>query len=122
MKKIISFNLILLLLALISCTSPTATTENGVFVQTSDAQLKIFNVSNQTIHLFVVEREIAASINWRAGFRDSGLSKYESINIKYSDIYNGLNEPVKFGDEVIVYYWDESNKTKPKIYGEVVKI
>jgi|SRR3990172_8358190 len=120
MKNKIFFLFVLLLFISVSCSSPTETTENSLSVEALTHQLKIVNNSNQTVYLFVVERGTAASINWAPHFNDPKVIKYSSILIDYSEIYNGTAGQVKAGDEVIVYNWNDSNKTKPEINSKVV--
>jgi len=122
MRNTIVYYFVLLLFILVSCSSPTDTTENSLSFVTLDGQLKITNNSNQTLYLFIVERGTAAAINWAPHFNDPKVIKYSSTLIDYLEIYNGSEEPVKSGDEVIVNYWDGSNKTKSKIYSKVIKL
>jgi hypothetical protein len=122
MKSLIFNSLIVISLILISCSSHTDHMENFVRVLKWDTQLKIYNYTDRTIHLMLVERDIAASINWGPHFGEPKVLKNGSIFIKYSEIFNGLDEPVKAGDEVIFYYWNDTNKSKPKIFSKVVKL
>jgi len=121
-KNTILYFFIIILSLLISCLSPTAPNENSVSVTKLDNQLKITNNSSRTIYLVVVEQEIAALINWAPNFDGPKISKNSSMIIKYSEIYNGTEEPVKSGDKVILYYWDDSDKTTPQIFSTVVEL
>lgn len=42
--------------------------------------------------------------------------------IDYSEIYKGGGGSVKSGDDVIIYYWDDSDKSRPEIYSKVVTL
>lgn len=117
MRKKITYYFVLVIIIFISCSSPSEPTENALSFESLEGHLKISNNSNKTIYLFVVERGIL--INWAPHFNEPKVLKYDSILIDYSEIYKG-EEPVKSGDEVIVNFWDDSNKSKPDIYSRVV--
>ena len=119
MRNTIVYYFVLLLFILVSCSSPTDTTENSLSFVTLDGQLKITNNSNQTLYLFIVERGTAAAINWAPHFNDPKVIKFDPILIDYKEIYYG-DKTVKSGDEVIVNYWDDSNKSNPNIYSKVI--
>jgi len=109
-------------LILISCSSPTDPIENRVNIEPLESQLKISNNSVRTIYTFTVEREASATINWTPLFDGIEILKNDSVLIDYSKIWNGSDEPVKSGDEVIVFYWDDSNKSNPIINSKVIKL
>ena len=104
MKYTIFYSILISSSILLSCSSPTDAMENFVRVLKWDSQLKVYNYTDRTIHLMLVERGVAASINWGPHFGDPKVLTNGTILIKYSAIYNGLDEPVKAGDEVIIYY------------------
>jgi len=114
--------LLLLIFLLISCSLPTVPTQDSISVTTSDNELKITNRSNKTIYLFVVEQKVAARIDWSPHFSEPNVNKYNTVKINYKDIYNGSNNPVRTGDKIIVYYWDDTDKTKPKIYSKLIQL
>jgi len=119
MKNIINFSFLLLLFLFISCSSPTNPLENVLSFESFNSELKISNGSSKTLYLFVVQRGTAAAINWAPHFNDPKVLKYNSILINFSDIYYG-DKTVKSGDEVIVYYWDDSNKLNPNVHNKVI--
>ena len=120
MKKVVSFFIVLILL--FSCSSPTESTENSVSVTKMGNQLKITNNSNQTVYFFAVEQGTASLINWAPHFDDPKIIISSSTIINYSEIYNGSKDQIETGDIVIVYYWDNRDKTNPKIYSTVVEL
>ena len=119
MKNIINFCFLLLLFLFVSCSSPTDPLENALSFESINSKLVVTNHSSETLYLFVVQRGTAASINWSPQFSDPKVLKYDSIIINFSDIYYG-DKTVKSGDEVIVYYWDDSNKSKPNFHNKVI--
>ena len=120
MKKVVSFFIVLILL--FSCSSPTESTENSVSVTKMGNQLKITNNSNQTVYFFAVEQRAASLINWAPNFNGPKIIISSSTIIDYSEIYNGSKDQIETGDKVIVYYWDDTEKTNPKIYSTVVEL
>lgn len=70
---------VLLLFLFMACSNPVVTTENALSVKTLEDQLKITNNGNKTLYLFVVERGIAAVIDWIPQFSDPKVLKYDSI-------------------------------------------
>ena len=120
MKKVVSIFIVFILL--ISCSSPTESTENLISVTKMGNQLKITNNSNQTVYFFAVEQGTASLINWAPHFDDQKIIKNSSTIINYSEIYSGSEEQLKAVDKVIVYYWDDTEKTNPKIYSTVVEL
>ncbi len=113
---------VLIIFMLISCSSPLDSIDNSLSIEPSNSKLKIINSSNETIFLFVVEQKVAASINWTPHFGDPKVLKNSSTTINYSEIYKGSNEPVSSGDKVIIYYWDSTNKSDPKIFNKVIEL
>jgi len=110
------------LLMLVSCSSPTVPIDNAISLTTSENQLKIKNHSSQIVYLFVVEQESAAYIDWAPHFTDPKVAKENSLRINYSEIINGSKDPVKSGDNVIVYYWTASDKITPEVFSKVIKL
>ena len=119
MKSKIIYLFFLLIFFFVSCSSPTDPMENAFSFESLDSQLMIKNNSNKTIYLFVVQRGTAAGINWAPHFNDPKVHKNDSILIDFKDIFYG-DKTVKSGDEVIVNYWDDSNKANPKVYSIVI--
>ena len=119
MKNKIIYYFVLLLFFFVSCSSPTDPMENAFSFESFNSKLKITNNTNKTLYLFVVQRGTAAAINWLPHFNDPKVLKFDSILIDYKEIYYG-DKTVKSGDEVIVNYLDDSNKSKPNIYSKVI--
>lgn len=107
--------LLLVVLGVLSCSSITAPIGNEITLEPLEKALKITNNGNRIIYFFVVEGETATHINWAPHFDDPHVRQYGSINIEYTEIYNGSYEPVKSGDKIIVYCWDATNKPNPEI-------
>lgn len=122
MKLKILYSLLTVIFVFISCSSPTDPMESKVWIKPTDSELKIFNGTDRTIYTFIVEREYSALINWAPNFSGSGLLPNSSTFVDYSKIGNGSTDAVKSGDEIVVHYWDESNKSKPKIYSQLVRL
>ena len=119
MKSIIKFCFLLLLFLFISCSSPIDPLENALSFKSMNNKLVVTNNTGETLFLFAIQRGTAASVNWAPHFNDPKVLKYNIAIIEYKDIFYG-DKTVKSGDEVIVYYWDDSNKSKPNIYSKVV--
>lgn len=81
--------LILLIIILLSnCSSPTEYTDKPISIEKLDDKLKITNYNNQTIYLFLVEQEIAALINWSPKFNGHlKIKKNNFLLIDFSDIF-----------------------------------
>jgi len=107
--------------ALSACSNPIEYEDPSVRVSVGDKALKITNIGFGRIYYFVVDRELLAVIDWGACFRGPSLSNQESVSILYEDIY-GLNEPIKSGTEVMVFYWDDSNREDPEIKIQAVEL
>ena len=126
MKKLFSIVMLLLLMGITfaSCTSPTSSAElntNSLDISVVNSQLKIHNNSDRTAYLFVVERGYAAAINWAIHFGEPNISANGVKYIDLSKIASGQNN-VKPGDEVIVYFWDDTNKSNTEVFNKIVKL
>ena len=111
-------------IAIASCTSSTAPTglnNNSLNISVVSSQLKIQNNSNETAYLYIVERQYAAAINWAVHYGEPSISKNGVKYIDFSEIASGQNG-VKPGDEVIVYFWDNTNKSNPEVFNKIVKL
>lgn len=115
--------LILLIIILLSnCSSPTEYTDKPISIEKLDDKLKITNYNNQTIYLFLVEQEIAALINWSPKFNGHlKIKKNNFLLIDFSDIYSG-EKKLQNGDKIIVYYWDDSNKENPNVLNKIIQL
>lgn len=114
--------LLLLIFLFMSCSLPTVPTQDSISATTSDNELEITNRGNKTIYLFVVEQKVAARIDWSPHFSKPNVDKYNSIKINYTDIYNGSNNSVTVRDRIIIYYWDDTDKTKPEINSKIIQL
>ncbi len=125
MKKL--FNIVMLLvmgITITSCTSPTspaALNNESLNISVVNSQLKIQNNSDETAYLFLVERGYAAAINWAIHFGEPNISANGVKYIDLSKIASGQNN-VKPGDEVIVYFWDDTNKSNTEVFNKIVKL
>lgn len=122
MKKL--FNIVMLLvmgITIASCTSPTGLSNESLNISVVNSQLKIQNNSDETTYLFVVEREYSAAINWAVHYGEPNISKNGVKYIDFSEVAIGQNG-VKPGEEVIVYFWDDTNKSNPEVSNKIVKL
>ncbi len=122
MKILVSFLVVTFLVLLVSCSSPTESTEDLVSVTKMNDQLKITNNSSKTIYFFAVEQETASLINWSPLFGDNIIEKNSFTIISYSIIENHSGKQLGTGNNVIVYYWDTTDKTNPNIFYTDVKL
>ena len=122
MKQNLSYIIVVISFILLSCSSPTEVTEDTIKVEQQETYLKIINTSEITLYLFVVEGEMAAKINWAPHFSDPKVEGRNTVNIEYSEILNDNDEPVKIGDELIIYYWNGSDRNNPKVFNKAVQL
>ena len=115
---------ILSLPIVLSCciNEPTETGNELLIVNSTESQLNIVNRANIALYLFIVEGEHATLINWAPGFNGLHIERKGSIVVKLKDISNGTSEPVKKGDKIIVYYWNDVNKDKPDVKLVIVEL
>jgi hypothetical protein len=105
-----------------SCSLPTIPTQDSLSVTTSNNELKIINRSNKTIYLFVFEQKVAELIDWGPHFNKPNVGKNSTTKIPLTNIYDGSNSPVTAGDKIIIYYRDDTNKTRPKIFSKIIQL
>ena len=104
MKKL---SITFLLLAALACTHTTdpvsAPDGESISISAVDGSSIIFNQTGRTIHYWMVNREVLASINYtlsRCSDSPDRLEPKELAVIKIDEIYE--NEP---GDEVVLFWW-----------------
>lgn len=117
------FYIIFIAIALcFSCEISTGPSAEIISIVLVNNQLRITNNSGQTLYLFLVEQDVAALILWAPHFADPNVAYGRSILIPYSEIVNGSTEPVKFGDKIIIYYWDGSDRDEPQVFSKVIQL
>ena len=122
MKILVPFFVVTFSIFLVSCSSPTESIEDLVSVTKMSNQLKITNNSSETIYFFAVEQETAALIDWTPHFGDNIIKKNSFTIINYSTIENRSGKQLSTGNNVILYYWDTTDKTNPNIFNTVIKL
>ncbi len=122
MRTLVSFLTVTFFVLLVSCSSTTEATEDLVSVTKMNNQLKITNNSSNPIYFFAVEQETASLINWNPLFGDNIIEKKSFTIINYSRIENQSGKQLGTDNNVIVYYWDTTDKTNPNILGIHVKL
>lgn len=122
MKILVPFFVVTFSIFLVSCSSPTESIEDLVSVTKMSNQLKITNNSRETIYFFAVEQETAALIDWTPHFGDNIIKKNSFTIINYSTIENRSGKQLSTGNNVILYYWDTTDKTNPNIFNTVIKL
>lgn len=108
--------------SLLSCSSPTEITNTSLTIKSLDEHLEITNHHNRTIYFFLSERGSLALINWTTHFGEPNIPAYSKKIMSYENIYNSNSEPVSSGDELVITFWDDSNKNNPKINSVVIKL
>jgi hypothetical protein len=116
--KIITF---FILLFFISCSSPTDSdwSDFALSTQVIDEKIIITNNTNRTLYLFIVERGIIGE--WVPHFDEPKVQKFDTIIIEFSEIYY-LMDPLKSGDEIIIYFWDDSVKSGAEIHNKLITL
>lgn len=103
------------------CSSPTESTWYNSALSTRVIVEKIIVTHNtdRTLYLFIVERGIIG--DWAPHFDEPKVQKFDSIIIEFSEIYY-ITDPVKSRDEVVIHFWDDSNKSRTEVYNKLLTI
>lgn len=120
MKK--ALFLIVILFTINSCSSPTEVDDETITTLATTNSIIINSSANTTTYLMIVEQGTAALINWTPSFGDPKILPNGSLVVPFKDIFNNKAESVKTGDKVIINYWDDSNKEKPKVFSKVIQL
>ncbi len=117
------FSLAIVLIVVNSCSSPDQSIIPILTIyRFSDDDISISNGSKRTIYLFVAEKSTAAVVDWTPHFEEPKVLPGEITVVEYTEIYNGQEEPVKEGDEIIIYYWTDEGKPHPEIHNLDIKL
>ena len=122
MKRIYNLFAVLIILLLSSCNGVTENSFDEIGVSLSNNKMKIVNESDQTIYLFIVEKNYAALVEWNAGYDGLKIEPGKFIVINYQDIPNGKITSVNHGDSIIIYYWKRAPINSPSIHNKVVEL
>lgn len=116
--KIFKFSILLLFLT--SCSTSFESTSKNVLLSVVANNLVINNQISEKIYNFAVESDIIALINWAPSTSGPFIEKGKSKKIPFSEIFNGSDEPVKTGDRIIIYWWNDALQEFNDVHSEVI--
>ena len=118
--KIKNLMALIMIFPMAYCSSPTEIDDSLLAFPTINSII-ISNTCKSTLYLFLVEQEAAAVLNWAPHFQGPKVPSDQTISIPFDEIFCN-NGSLGAGKKVIIYFWDGSNKSKPKIYSKIVQL
>ncbi len=79
-------------------------------------------MNHQKANLLSTETTIPGINYWSPHFDGPSIKARQALEMNYSEIASMNREELKKGDDVLIYYWNKTNKKHPDIRGIVVEL